>query len=163
MMICNLLITLPRYLNCAPEDSIVTLLKLFDQKKTTIIDTSKENQVTLFKRVFKNDIFCVTKKDFVSIEDEFVLHIFKENIFSEDFNKLSKSLRKGIIIFNNPTTFEMAARKLTFRIDQEVYLYDESLSELYEIYEINNVMMKNKLGVVKNVKQFIWSKDIIQK
>ena len=94
------------------------------------------------KRVLKNDIFCVTKKDFIGIDDEFVLHVFKEDIFSEDFS--------------------MAARKLTFRIDQEVYLYDETLSELYEIYEINNVRMKNKLGVVKNKTQFIWSKDIIQ-
>ena len=163
MMICNLLITLPRYLNCEPEDSIVTLLRLFDQKKATIIDTSKENQVAISKRVFKNDIFCVTKKDFIGIEDEFVLHIFRENIFPDNFSKLSKSLRKGIIIFNDATTFEMAASKLTFGIDQEVYLYDETLSELYEIYEINNVRMKNKLGVVKNKTQFIWSKDIIQK
>ena len=162
LVMCNLFIILPD-INCyEANDNIVTLLKIFDQKKTIIIDNSKENQVKMFQKLFQNDIFC-SAKDLNGAEDEFVLFEFKDFNNFDDISRLSKNIQKGIMIFSNTNTFEITAKRLTFGIDQEVYLFDKETSVLYEVYEINNVKTKTKLGVVKNTNQFIWSKDVIQK
>ena len=137
-------------------------MNLFGHKKPFFVDTSKENQVKMTKKLSKNDTSIIMKKDFIDNEDEFVIFFFKENNSNDDISKLSKSIQKGILIFNDTNILEMTSRKLNFEIDQEVYLFDGKTSVLYEVYDINNVKIKNKLGVLKNGKQFIWSKDVIQ-
>ena len=115
------------------------------------------------KILFKSDIFRISKKDFISVDsadDEVVISSYKDYI---DTIKLGKRMQKGIVIFNDTDTFEITSGKLTFRIDQEIYLYDENTSEVYEVYDINNVKTENKLGVLKNTNHFVWSKDINQK
>ena len=112
------------------------------------------------KSLIRNDVSCITKKDFSGIEDEVVIFFYKDSI---DTGKLSKRIQKGIVIFNDTATLQMTGRGLTFGIDQEVYLYDLNTSELYEVYKIMNVKIKSKLGVLQNRKQFIWSKDVIQR
>ena len=162
MVICSLLISLPGFLKCELEDSMVTLLNLFGQKKPFFIDTSKENQVKMTKKLSKNDMFMITKNNFINNENVFVIFFFKEHDSNVVMSKLSKNIQKGIIIFNDTRILEITSRRLKFEIDQEVYLFDGKTSEVYEVYEINNVKIKNKLGVVKNKKQFIWSKDVIK-
>ena len=162
MVICSLLISLPGFLKCELEDSMVTLLNLFGQKKPFFIDTSKENQVKMTKKLSKNDMFMITKNNFINNENVFVIFFFKEHDSNVVMSKLSKNIQKGIIIFNDTRILETTSRRLKFEIDQEVYLFDGKTSEVYEFYEINNVKIKNKLGVVKNKKQFIWPKDVIK-
>ena len=115
------------------------------------------------KILFKSDIFCISKKDFINLdsaEDEVVISSYNTYI---DTIKLGKRMQKDIIIVNDTATFEMTLGQLTFRNDQEIYLYDENTSEVYEVYDINNVKTKNKLGVIKSINHFVWSKDIIRK
>ena len=105
----------------------------------------------------------ITKKDFIDNEDEFVIFFFKENNSYDDISKISNSIQKGIMIFNDTNILEITSRKLNFEIDQEVYLFDGKTSVLYEVYDINNVKIKNKLGFLKNRTQFIWFEDVIEK
>ena len=76
MVICSLLISLPGFLKCELEDSMVTLLNLFGQKKPFFIDTSKENQIKMTKKLSKNDMFMITKNNFINNENVFVIFFF---------------------------------------------------------------------------------------
>ena len=68
-----------------------------------------------------------------------MIFFFKEHDSNVVMSKLSKNIQKGIIIFNDTRILETTSRRLKFEIDQEVYLFDGKTSEVYEVYEINNV------------------------
>ena len=107
--------------------------------------------------------FFATKNDFNDKKKKTVISQFNDDN-SEVIKKMSKSIEKGLIMFDDTVSLKEAASSLTFEINQEVYFFDKSSLELYESYDINNVKIVQKLGhLEKSLSHSCWDEGMQQR
>ena len=115
------------------------------------------------KKFSKQDISVVTNNDFNYMNKKTVISEFNDDN-SETIKKMSKSIEKGLIMFDDKVSLMKAASSLIFEINQEVYFFDKSTLKLYETYEINNVTTIKKLGYLeKSLSHFCWDEGVQQR
>ena len=115
------------------------------------------------KKFSKQDISVVTNNDFNYMNKKTVISEFNDDN-SETIKKMSKSIEKGLIMFDDKVSLMKAASSLIFEINQEVYFFDKSSLELYESYDINNVKIVQKLGhLEKSLSHSCWDEGMQQR
>ena len=145
------------------KDFLFPLMKQFDFKQPNIIESSKESYVKMAKQLSKKDISVVTKNDFINKKKKNVISDFNDEN-NEVIKKMSKTIEKGLLMFEDKETLQKVASNLKFEINQEVYFFDKSSFELYESYEINHVKTVKKLGYLKkSFNHFSWDKGVQQR
>ena len=158
-----ILIAFMEHVNCNSQDYLFPLLKLFNLKSPTIINSPEENQVEIVKQLSKNNLFVAIKNDYDNINDETVIAICK-NVEEYCITKFNKKLKKGLLVFENKHTLEKNAKKSTFDVDQEIYLLDESSLSFHEVYNVGDIKTFKKLGYLNmSNDSFFWIENIEQR
>ena len=139
------------------------LIKQFDIKHPTIIEYSRESCVKMAKKFSKNDISIVTNNNFINnIKKVVISEVNYSNL--EVISKMRKSIQKGLLTFDDKSLLEKTVSKLTFEINQEVYFFDKSSFELFEVYDINSIKTIRKLGYLnKEFNNFFWDENVQQR
>ena len=140
-----------------------SFIKEFDLKYPLLMDNDKSININLTKKFFKKGHYC----SFISVSpfDD------KKNNTSDilinnyiNISNLSNLLQKSIdtlAIFANGKELVNIEKSLKAPIDKKVFLVNKSSKEVFEIYQIGNQHIHQKLGKFNNfTNDFIWSKDI---
>ena len=117
----NILIAIPENVDSVSKEYLFPLIRQFDLKQPTIIESSKESHVEMVKQFSERDISVVTKNDFIDKKKKTVISEFNDDN-SEVIKKMSKNIEKGLILFHDKVSLQKAASNLTFEINQEVLL-----------------------------------------
>ena len=146
--------------NQTKTDSVevmISLSRFLCLKHVSIAEDNTEKKVNIVKMFSKNDQIVKIMKGYID-NDNLIAR------FIEDDIETYKTVRKGVLIFDDFITLEEAAKKLKPHINQEVYFLDSTSLNLYETFQINNISTFAKLGHLnKSLEQFVWGNDVNQK
>ena len=140
------------------------LVKEFDFRHPIIYQSSKFMELKLLMEldsIGQYSAFWRSKLESLSP----VLVIVKDNLTRELQLDIQK-MKKAFIILKGDD-FQNIMDKVDIKISQEVYFFHVSSCEVYEMYEINDIRSKQRLGHLQisaesNV-EFIWEQNIQQR
>ena len=123
--------------------------------------TGKEKLVILIRESSHNDIYSkIIAKSFKNDNIDTAIVLRGNDCKSLDIS----DMKKGVFIFQNHQALQVKARTFNFKIDQEIYLYEEEQGGLFEVYEVNAVKIFRKLGHFNTShQQSFWNYGIRQR
>ena len=144
-------------LNCVKNDftglNILPLVQLMEFKQPTLLNPSKRGLISQIKHFAKAGKIVKSWQRFEDHKQDTELIISSINTFPEH----GINFRKALILTQDYNT-TMALFK-SIRINQQVFFYDTSSCELYELYFIAGKKISRILGILAENK-FVWNSNV---
>ena len=148
--------------------SILCILQEFHQNQNNhpVITTKKGHEnVKMFKSASENDQYVLMKSEnSISYTSRYsgyqnvVIFVKKSSNITRLQNQI-QDLKFALLIFEEENNFELFYDSLKIKIHQEIYFL--KITTLYEMYQVNNILIQRKLGKWnQNSNKFEWNHTV---